>query len=88
LAKFTAIRVTGVTAFGCDLSIVLGDLWGRLIMPTDLGDKEQAQAQASFNAMVLICFITCLVFLTLLLVDEGFSWASVKLMSPFVELRP
>jgi Na+-driven multidrug efflux pump len=57
-------------------------------MPTDLGDKEQAQARATLNAMVLICFIICLVLLALLLVDESFSRASVKLMSPFVELRP
>ena len=52
-------------------------------MPTDLSDKEQDQAQATFNAMVLICFIICLVFLALLLVDESFSQAAVELMRLF-----
>ena len=52
-------------------------------MPTDLSDKEQDQAQATFNAMVLICFIVCLVFLALLLVDENFSQATVELMRLF-----
>jgi hypothetical protein len=50
-------------------------------MPTDLSDKEQDQAQATF--MVLICFIVCLVFLALLLVDENFSQAAVELMRLF-----
>jgi len=48
-------------------------------MPTDLSDKEQDQAQATF--MVLI--IVCLVFLALLLVDENFSQAAVELMRLF-----
>jgi hypothetical protein len=52
-------------------------------MPTDLGDKAQAQAQATFNAMVLICFIICLVILALLLFDERFSKAAVVLMRLF-----
>jgi len=58
--------------------------WKRwLIMPTDLGDTAQAQAQATFNAMVLICFIVCLVILALLLFDQSFSKAAVELMTLF-----
>ena len=53
------------------------------MMPTDLGDKAQEQAQATFNAMVLICFIICLIVLALLLVDQSFSKAAVELMSLF-----
>ena len=52
-------------------------------MPADLGDKEQAQARATFNAMVLTCFIICLIFLALMLVDENFSKVAVKLVSLF-----
>ena len=51
-------------------------------MPSDSSGKEQDQAQATFNAMVLI-FIICLVFLALLLVDESFSPAAVELMRLF-----
>jgi len=52
-------------------------------MPPDLGDKAQPQAQATFNAMVVICFIICLIFLALLLVDESFPEDAVQLMSHF-----
>jgi hypothetical protein len=84
LAIFAAIRVTGVTAFGRDLNNILHQLWGGLIMPTDLGDKAQArQAQATFNAIVLICFIICLGVLVLLVYDQSFSKAAVELMSLF-----
>jgi hypothetical protein len=58
-------------------------LWAGLMMPPDLDDKAQAQAQATFNAMVVICFIICLIFLALLLVDESFPKAAVQLMSHF-----
>jgi hypothetical protein len=75
--------VTGVTAFGCDLNSESAELWGRLTMPTDLGDKEQAQGQATFNTIVLISFIICLVILALLLYDQSFSKAAVELMSLF-----
>jgi hypothetical protein len=75
--------VTGVTAFGRDLNNVLRQLWGGLIVPTDLGDKRQAQAQATFNAVVLICFIICLGIFALLLYDQSFSKAAVELMSHF-----
>jgi hypothetical protein len=51
------------------------------MMPTDFGDK--AQAQATFNAMVLVCFIIYLVILALLIFDQSFSKAAVKLMSFF-----
>jgi hypothetical protein len=59
------------------------ELWGGLTMPTDLGDKEQAQAQATFNAIVLISLIICLGMLALLLYDQSFSKAAVELMSRF-----
>jgi hypothetical protein len=36
-------------------------------MPTDVGDREQAQAQATFNVVVLISIIICLGVLALLL---------------------
>jgi hypothetical protein len=75
--------VTGVTAFGRDLNSMFAQLWGGLTMPTDLGDKEQAQAQATFNTVVLISFIICLVILALLLYDQSFSKAAVELMSLF-----
>jgi hypothetical protein len=75
--------VTGVTAFGRDLNNMLRQLWGGLTMPTDLGDKEQAQAQGTFNSVVLICFIICLGILALLLYDQSFSKAAVELMSLF-----
>jgi hypothetical protein len=53
-------------------------------MPTDLGDKAQArQAQATFNAVVLICIIICLGVLALLVYDQSFSKAAVELMSRF-----
>ena len=55
----------------------------RLIMPRALGDKAQAQAQATFNAMVLIWLIICLVILALLLFDQSFSKAAVELMTRF-----
>jgi hypothetical protein len=55
----------------------------RLTMPTDLGDREQAQAQATFNTVVLISFIICLGMLVLLLYDQSFSKAVVELMTLF-----
>jgi hypothetical protein len=75
--------VTGVTAFGRDLNNMLVQPWGWLIMPTDLGNKEQPQAQPTFNAVVLICFIICLGIFALLLYDQSFSKAAVELMSLF-----
>jgi hypothetical protein len=54
-------------------------------MPTDLGDKARGQAQATFNAVVLICFIICLVILALLIADQSFSKAVVELMRLFSE---
>jgi hypothetical protein len=63
---------------------MFGQLWGGLIMPMDLGDKAQArQAQATFNAVVLICIIICLGIFALLLYDQSFSKAAVELMSHF-----
>ena len=54
-------------------------------MPTDLGDKARGRAQTTFNVVVLISFIICLVLLTLalLLYDQSFSKAVVELMSLF-----
>jgi Trk-type K+ transport system membrane component len=53
-------------------------------MPTDLGDQRRArQAQATFNTLVLICFIICLGVLVLLVYDQSFSKAAVELMSHF-----
>jgi hypothetical protein len=45
-------------------------------MVTDLAKK--AQAQATFNAINLICFIICLAIVALLLFDEA-----VELMARF-----
>jgi hypothetical protein len=58
-------------------------LGGRLILPTDLGDKARGQAQATFNAVVLMSFIICLGILALLFYDQSFSKAVVRLMTLF-----
>jgi hypothetical protein len=84
----SAVRCDRRHSFGGDLKAMFDQLWGQLIMPTDLGAvvdrKREVRAEAQTDiTFVLVFLIICLVMLVLLFADQSFARANIEWMCLF-----